>query len=177
MVSRIEIALAGLLGIALLLGVDNQQQILRAKKRGNERRKEVELLNARTREVNATAVMNDFSASRAVMIHRIWYMDNFSLRNPDVRSLRAKRAVRSDREIRLEGNVTLQRYDDSVFEAHKVFYDTRRKTLRSVGPFHGYRGEDFVRGINFVYEVIPQRTYGEKVFAHYRLTEGTKGLR
>jgi len=177
MVGRIEIALAGLLGVALLLGLSNQKEILRAKAEVGRERKSVELLDARTREVNASGVVNEFGASRAVLIGKTWYLDRFTLRNADVRSLRAERARRDDREIRLEGNVTLRRYDDAIYRAREVVYDTRGKILRSVGPFTGSRAGDFVRGVNFVYELGPRRTTAEKVFARYRLAEGTRRLR
>jgi hypothetical protein len=169
MVGRVELALSGLLGLALILGLNNQQQILRAKSQAAPSRKEAELLDAHVREVNRTTVMNAFSAAHAVMIRQTWYMDRFSLHNPDIRSLRADRAVRNDRQIRLEGNVTLLRSDGSVYEARKVLYELKKKILKSSGPFYAYKGEDYARGIDFVYEVTPQITRAKKVFAHYRL--------
>jgi hypothetical protein len=177
MVGRIEVALIGLLGVALMLGLNNQNEILRAKAQVQTERKEVELLGARTREVNATAVLNEFSASRAVMIRKVWTMENFLLHNPEIRSLRARRAVRSREEFRLEGNVTLLRNDGAVYEAERVRYDTRAKVLRSIGPFFAHRGEDRVRGLDFVYETVPRRTTARDVVARYRLEEGRNALR
>jgi lipopolysaccharide assembly outer membrane protein LptD (OstA) len=177
MVGRLEIALAGLLGLALLLGLSNQQQILQAKSREKKVRKEVELSRAQIREVNATTVVNAFTASRAVMIDKTWYLDRFHLVNPDIRSLRSVRAIRSEGAILLEGNVTLLRKDGSIYEAGKVRYDQKGKTLRSYGPFLAHRGEDFARGEDFVYEVKPQRTRARKIFAHYLLRQGGKELK
>lgn len=177
MVGRIEIVLALLLGLALWLGLGNQQEILRAKAAAKQERKSMELRDAHVREVNATGVMEEFDARHAVLIRKTWYMDDFALRNPDIRSLVARKAVRSERQIRLEGNVTMERDDGAVYRAEKVLYDPRTKVLRSVGPFVGTRGDDYVRGVDFVYEVIPKRTYARRVFARYRLADGAKGLR
>jgi hypothetical protein len=177
MVGRVEIVLAVLLGLALLLGLGNQKQILQAKKQEIRDRKEVEILDARVREVNRTNVMNAFSASHAVMIKKIWMMERFRLVNPEIRSLSSDRAIHSEKEFLLEGNVTLLRKDDSVYEARKVRYDQKGKVLRSIGPFYAHRSEDYVRGYDFIYEVTPQRTRARKVFAHYLLREGGKELR
>ena len=177
MVGRIEIVLVALLGGALLLGFSNQQRILQAKSREKKEHKEVELSEARIREVNASTVMNAFTASHAVMISKTWYLEQFYLVNPDIRSLRSARAVRSEGEIRLEGNVTLLRKDGSVYEAQMVHYDQKRRVLRSFGPFTAHRGEDFARGEDFVYEVKPRRTRARNVFAHYLLREGGKELK
>ena len=177
MVGRVEIVLAVLLGLALLLGLGNQKRILQAKKQEIRDRKEVEILDARVREVNRTTVMNAFSASHAVMIRKIWTMERFHLVNPEIRSLSSDRAIHSEKEFFLEGNVTLLRKNDSIYEARKVRYDQEGKVLRSVGPFYAHRGEDYVRGYDFIYEVTPQRTRARKVFAHYLLREGGKELR
>jgi len=177
MVGRVELALGALLGLALLLGLNNQRQILRAKGEVKRDRKEVELSEARVREVNATAVMNAFEARHAVMIHKTWYMEQFYLVNPDIRSLRSAYAVRNDQEIRLDGNVTLLRTDGSVYEAQKVLYDQKQRVLRSLGPFSAHKGEDYARGTDFVYAVVPKITWAKKIFAHYRLENGGKALR
>jgi hypothetical protein len=177
MVGRIEIALAGLLGGALLLGLNNQSQIVQAKKQTTQKRKEVEVFEGRVREVNATGVMNTFSALHAVLIRKTWYMDRFHLANPDIRSLSAVHAQRNEKEILLEGNVTLLRTDGAVYEAEKVHYDQKKRFLRGFGPFYAHREEDYVRGYDFLYEVTPKITRARKVFAHYLLKEGGRELR
>jgi len=171
MVGRIEWALAGLLAAAVAVGVSNQQETLSAQKEKSRARKEVELLNARAQEVNATEVLNDFTARRAVLIDKVWHLEEFVLHNPDILSLSSRRAIRSRASILLEGNVTLRREDGSVYEAERVRYETRRKVLRSVGPFFAHKGEDFVRGEDFLYNLKKKRTLAEKVHARYRLSE------
>jgi lipopolysaccharide assembly outer membrane protein LptD (OstA) len=169
MVGRIELILAGLLGAALLVGLGNQQRIREAQKALPKERKEVELSQARIREVNATGVVNTMSAVHAALIEKTWYMEGFHLRNPDIRSLDSRKARRNDAEIALEGEVRLLRTDGSLYEAQKVRYDLTHKILRSIGPFSAHKGADYARGRDFVYEVTPQRTLAKDVFAHYRL--------
>jgi lipopolysaccharide assembly outer membrane protein LptD (OstA) len=169
MVGRIELALAGVLGVAILVGVSNQQRILEAKRDLPKERKEVELSQARIREVNASGLMNALRAAHATLIQKTWYMEDFHLSNPDIRSLDAQKAQRNAKVIALEGNVRLLRSDGALYEAQKVRYDLTHKVLRSFGPFSAHRGPDYARGVDFVYEVIPQRTRAKDVFAHYRL--------
>jgi lipopolysaccharide assembly outer membrane protein LptD (OstA) len=104
-------------------------------------------------------------------------MERFYLAAADIRSLSAAHAQRNEKEILLEGNVTLLRTDGAVYEAEKVHYDQRKKLLRGVGPFYAHREEDYVRGYDFLYDVTPKITRARKVFAHYRLKEGGRELR
>ncbi len=174
MVGRIELILAGVLGVALLVGLNNQQRILAAKRDLPRDRKEVELFRARIREVNASGVMNAFRAAHASLIRKTWYMEDFHLSNSDIRSLDARKARRNAKEIALEGNVRLLRSDGALYEARRVRYDLVHKIFRSVGPFTAHRGPDFARGIDFVYEVIPRRTLAKEIFARYRLRPGDR---
>jgi len=171
MVGRIEWVLAGLLVLAVTLGINNQQETLVTQKRQSRSHKEVELKSARAQEVNATEVLYDFTARRALLINKVWHLEEFLLHNPDILSLSSHRAVRSRESIFLEGNVTLLRKDGSIYEAGKIHYDTHQKTLRSIGPFFAHRGDDFVRGEDFLYRLREKRTLAREVYARYRLSE------
>jgi len=171
MVGRIEWGLLGLLAVAIAIGVSNQQATLKAKEKKSTAQKEVELIHADAQEVNASGVMNRFRADRAVLIDKVWRLEHFELHNPDILSLRSLRALRSRQAMVLEGNVTLHREDGSVYRARKVHYDTQGKVLRSIGPFSAYRGEDWVRGVDFVYRLRAKRTEARQVEARYRLSE------
>jgi len=172
MVSRIEIFLALLLLFFLSLAFVTQQEIEKARAQKLPVHKSVEVSGARVREVNATSLISAFEASKAELIQKTWYLDDFMMRNADIKSLRSRHARRTKENIRLEGNVTLHRLDDSLYRAETVIYDRKRKTLRSVGPFRGEKEQSFVRGVDFFYETGPRRTRAEKVFAHYLLGEG-----
>jgi hypothetical protein len=177
MVGRIEWVLVLTVAVALFLGLGNRQRIVEDRHRTLSADKEAELFGARAREINATGLVNAFEADHAEMIRKVWYLERFELVNPEIRALRARRAVRSEREIDLEGNVTLLRKDGARYEAAKVRYDLRRKTLRSFGPFRGEREENFVRGVDFLYEIPRKRTEARDVFAHYILADDNRSLR
>ena len=177
MVSRVEIFLGVMLLLALGLGLFNRTEITRAKAQLKQVQKSAELFDARSREVNATGVKNEFAAAHAVLIRKTWWMEDFRTHNADIRMLRARKAMRNDRLTRLDGNVTLVRTDGAVYRAETVIYDRRKKTLNSIGPFYGKKGENYVRGIDFFYEIVPKRTRAERVFAHYLLKDAKQSLR
>jgi len=177
MVSRLEIFLAGVLLLALGVGLFNRTEITRAKTAQKRVRKSAELFDARSREVNATGVNNEFAAAHAVLIAKTWRMEDFQTHNADIRLLRARQAMRNDRLTRLDGNVTLVRTDGAVYRAETVIYDRKKKTLNSIGPFDGRKGENYVRGVDFFYEIVPKRTRAEQVFAHYLLKDAKQSLR
>ncbi len=171
MVSRIEIALFVLLLGALMLGLSNRSQIVEAHRKESEIHKSAELYDALNLEVNSSGVMNLYSARHAYLVGESWYMEDFRTKNPDIRYLGALEALRTKGMTRLEGNVTLMRKDGSVYRAKTVIYDRVQKILRCIGPFDAYRGEDWIRGINFRYEIAPKITRASAVYAHYRLNE------
>jgi hypothetical protein len=174
MVSRVEIVLTLLLAGALLLGFSNRTRIVEAHQGKRTVHKSAELYDAKNLEVNATQVMNTYSARHAYLIGQTWHMEDFWTHNPDIRLLSARKALRTRRLTRLDGNVTLLRTDGSVYRAQTVIYDRVRKTLNSVGPFDARRGEDYLRGVDFYYEIVPKITQAEEVFAHYRLRKGKR---
>ena len=176
MVSRVEWFLGLLLGLALVVGFTNQKEILQVQREKAAAKKEIELGAHEVREVNATSVLNTFRARHAVMIRRTWYLDDFHFVNPDIRSLEASKAVRKPDLILLEGNVTMVRRDNAVYQARLIRYDQKRKILRSYGPFRAFRGEDYATGQDFVYDVPARRTTARKVFAHYVLRENDRAL-
>ncbi|WP_292658330.1 hypothetical protein [Nitratifractor sp.] len=177
MVSRLEIFLGVMLLLALGLGFANRTEITRAKQAQKEIRKTAELFEARSREVNATGVKNEFAAVHATLIGKTWWMENFQTHNADIRLLCSRKAMRNDRLTRLDGNVTLIRTDGAVFRAETVIYDRQKKTLNSIGPFFGQKGANYVKGIDFFYEIVPKRTRAERVFAHYLLKDVKQRLR
>jgi len=177
MVSRLEIFLAGVLLLALGVGLFNRTEITRAKAAQKQVKKSAELFEARSREVNATGVNNEFAAAHAMLIGKTWYMEDFRTRNADIRLLQARKAMRNDRLTRLDGNVSLLRTDGALYRAETVIYDRVKKTLNSLGPFDGRKGENYVRGIDFFYEIVPKRTRAERVFAHYLLQDVKHSLR
>jgi hypothetical protein len=174
MVSRIEIFLGMLLLFFLWIAFVTQQEIERVKAQKIPLRKSAEIFDAEAREVNATAVINSFKASRAMLVGKIWYLDDFGMSNDRIRSLRSRHAKRTSDTILLEGNVTLLRLDDSIYRADTVIYDRKDKTLRSEGPFIGKKKESYVRGTDFFYDSDARQTRAEKVFAHYLLEERPK---
>ncbi len=176
MVSRVEWSLSLLLGLALIVGFANQKEILQAQNQQKTAKKQIELSRHQVREVNATSVLNTFDASHGVMIRDTWYLDNFHLVNPDVRSLDAAKAIRKPNIIFLDGNVTMVRRDYAVYQAKSVRYDQKRKVLRSYGPFRAFRGEDYATGQDFVYDLSARRTTARNVFAHYVLRNNDRAL-
>jgi hypothetical protein len=176
MVSRLEIVLVLLLLGALALGLFNRTRIVEARQSKRTAQKSAELYEAKNLEVNASGVMNTYSARHAYLIGQTWHMEDFRSHNPDIRFLSARHALRTKRLTRLDGNVTLVRTDGAVYRAQTVIYDRVKKALNSVGPFDARRGEDYIRGIDFYYEILPKITRAQEVFAHYRLQEG-KGKR
>ncbi|ADV46201.1 hypothetical protein [Nitratifractor salsuginis] len=171
MVSRVEIVLILFLLGALALGLSNRTRIVQARQDRHKVHKSAELYDAKNLEVNASGVMNTYSARHAYLIGQTWHMEDFRTRNPDIRLLSARKALRTKRLTRLDGNVTLIRTDGSVYRAQTVIYDRVRKTLNSVGPFDARRGKDYLKGVDFYYEIVPKITRAETVFAHYRLKD------
>jgi len=71
MVSRIEIVLLILLLGALMLGLSNRSQIVQAHRKESEIHKSAELYDALNLEVNASGVMNLYSARHAYLVGEV----------------------------------------------------------------------------------------------------------
>ncbi|WP_292661325.1 hypothetical protein [Nitratifractor sp.] len=167
MVSRIEAALFAALLLFVVIALTSQA-IERSKKEGaGGEHKKVEIHDATLREVNASGLLDEYHSRRAVLVADTWRFDAMKMHNSQIRSLQARKARQEKEKIFLEGNVTLHRLDGSVYRADKVRYDEKRRILDSIGPFTGRKGESYVRGTDFHYELGPRRTEAKKVFAHY----------
>lgn len=169
MVSRIEVVLFLLLLLFAGIGVSTHMEAVRASKMAKEERKKVMIVAGHLREINATGLENDYRSDRAWLKGEVWYFENFLLRNREIRRLQSEHARKEKTGITLEGNVTLDRMDDSRFRAEKIVYDDHSRILQSVGPFYGEKGESFVRGSDLYYDLTRKVTRARKVFAHYIL--------
>jgi len=170
MVSRLESLLFLLLLLFAGIAVTTHLEAVRSSS-GDDKtvKKKVAISDGHLREVNATGLQNDYRSTEAWLIGNVWYFDNFSLRNREIRELSSAHARKEKTGITLEGNVTLDRMDSSHYRAEKIVYNDQERILRSIGPFYGEKGESYVRGVDLFYDLDRKLTRARSVFAHYIL--------
>ncbi|WP_457607639.1 hypothetical protein [Nitratifractor sp.] len=171
MVSRIEAALLLLLILLAGIAVTIDTQSFRGEKQAARGGKRVLIREGVLREINASALQNEYHSAEAYQIGKTWYFETFLLRNPEITRLQSRHARKNDTLIVLEGNVSMERPDRSIYRADKVHYDTKEKQLRSIGPFYARKGESYVRGVDFFYDTRRKVTKADRVFAHYLLED------
>lgn len=177
MVGRIEAALFAALLFFAAIALTSQAMRHSQQVRAGGEHKKVEIHDAVLREVNASGLLDEYHSKRAVLVGETWRFDGMKMHNPQIRSLEARKARQEKEQIFLEGNVTLRRLDGSVYCAEKVRYDEKKRVLDSIGPFTARKGESYVRGKDFHYELGARRTEAQKVFAHYQMEKKPDGNR
>jgi len=139
-------------------------------------KKIVEIKDGVVRDVNSSSLKNLYKSRYSYMIDKVWYFENFFLKTPDIKSLSSKKAKKDEKRDYLEGDVILERLDNSKFFADKIIYDESMKILHSIGAFRAEKGSNRVRGINLFYDLRNKITKAEDIFAHYEM-EKTKSIK
>ena len=171
MVSRIELVLAAGLLFFLFLASQSDKESEKERERAAMSARNTEMTDVSFREVNRTTLLNDMHARRAQRYKTIWYFDDFTLRSPEVKLLKAKKALRDDKVFKMSGNVTMKKRDGTFYRAESIRYDIKKRILYSIGRFEEYKKKNVFIGNDFVNDMSSKTVEAYDVFVTYGMKD------
>ncbi len=171
MVSKIEVVVVAVLVLFLFLANRTEKEFEKIRRKELGEIKNIELNDAKLREVNSTDLLNDIQAKYAYKIGQKWHFVKFFMSTPEIDSLRAEKARGDKKDIFMEGNVSMLRSDGTLFLADKIRYDRKKRVLYSFGRFEIHKDKSVAIGYNLYYDSRMKYTEASEVYGKYYFKE------
>jgi len=160
--------------IISIMGLSYEFKTTKSKHHKSKSMKDLEFYDTIFSKVDTNGFISKIDTTYGVLESKVLKLKHINYKDKTISKLLANSAIKYDKIMYLEGNVSLFQVDGFEYYTQKAIYDKVKKTLVSPEKFNANKANDYIDGEHLIYHLDKKVAKASNVHAIIEMVKQSK---